>query len=168
MTRFLKTDKGLINVDQIAEIEVIARPILREGVFDLRPREARAVLKEGGPPRALVANVDEIELALLPVVAAHPGYTHLLYFPAEKDGDPPLIERAPIVAWRISGNTVIPVTPEDDDGVAHPNCIGIGILQPDGRVAIPGEPLALDEDAWLRSMARRVESYRRHKIRVAE
>ena len=68
-----------------------------------------AVFRDGDVSTILTGDVDEIERALAPVVAAAPGYVRLHYEGEGDDG--PLIDRTPVVAWRITGNGAIPVSP---------------------------------------------------------
>jgi hypothetical protein len=93
-----------------------------------------AVLDDGGEHElAQFADVGAVEEALLPVVSAAPGYTWLVYFAH----DPPVVERFPVVAWRVDGAEASPVTFEDFAEAG--NIVGGGILVPDGRVICPRE-----------------------------
>jgi hypothetical protein len=105
MTRFLRTDDGeLINADRIERIV-----------------RSRATLIDGTGV-TLASDTDEIELALLPFVAAAPGYMHLRHY---DDGGGPWIERLPIVAWRIDADIARPV------GRSSARRAGRGAIRPD-------------------------------------
>jgi hypothetical protein len=69
--------------------------------------------------------------ALLPVVAATPGYTRLRYFTEWSEEGDPGVDRMPVVAWRIDEGVALLVTPNKDseDSV---NCVGSGVLLPGG------------------------------------
>jgi hypothetical protein len=110
-----------------------------------------AVMDDGGEHElAQFADVGEVEDALLPVVPAAPGYTWLVYFAH----DPPVVERFPVVAWRIDGVEASPVTFEDYAEAG--NIVGAGILVPDGRVICPREATFPSEAEWAEAMLRRV------------
>jgi hypothetical protein len=93
---------------------------------------SRATLRDG-TSLTLIDDLDEIEKALLPVVAAQPGYTLLTYYVEWAEDGGRGIDRMPVVAWRIDGVTALPVTPDSEEEKSS-NCIGSGVLMPDGRV----------------------------------
>lgn len=56
-----------------------------------------------------------------------------------------------MVAWRIDKDFAIPVAPDEDS--TEGNCIGSGVLLPDGRVVNPFMQTFADEAAWAAAMA---------------
>jgi hypothetical protein len=129
--------------------------------FGKPKRVILAVTDDGGEHElAQFADLSEVEEALLPVVPAAPGYTWLVYFAH----DPPVVERFPVVAWRIDGAEASPVTFE---GYAHAgNIVGAGILVPDGRVICPREATFASEAEWAEAMLRQA-SERSHALNAA-
>lgn len=143
MTRFLKTvDDKLVNVDRIVRIE--------EGGQAGSQWRSRATLDDG-TDAMLAGYIDEIERALLPVVAAAPGFTVLRYGELP-DGESPLIERLPIVAWRIDRGFALPVTPDDDDEDIY-SFVMSGVLTPEGQVIGQSGEIYDGEAAWLKHAA---------------
>jgi hypothetical protein len=140
LTRFLSTGVSLVNADRIDRIEVGEQHGERWG--------SSATLRDG-TSLPLIDDIDEIEKALLPVVAAAPGFTFLRYY-IDWDESGPGIERMPIVAWRIDGATALPVIP--DDASTEGNCIGSGVLLPDGQVVRLYVQTFANETAWRAAM----------------
>ena len=135
MTKFLQSESGMVNADQIVQI------MYRGGA-------ALATLRDGSYLK-LSDDMDEINKQLLPVVAAAPGYTLLQYY-AQEDGVEAIISRTSIVAWRIDRDIAIPVTPDDDDNAF--NRIGYGVLLPDGQVIYPYIGADDNEEGWRARM----------------
>jgi hypothetical protein len=150
MARFLRTSRGLINADRIEQITGAAGDPTRG--------RTRATLSDG-EILLLDDRFDEIEKALLPVVAAAPGYKALFYYATGCDDDEPWVKRVPVVAWRIDKDVALPVTP-DNDSIAS-NCTGWAVLMPDGRVVEPYMQTFPDEEAWRAEMAKDAEAQRK-------
>ncbi len=154
---FLRTfDGGMINAAVIERIEEDPRA-------KAIPR-AMAILTNGRSVK-LSDGVEAVEDAFLPVVAATPGYMRLRYhdnrYHEGDDEGGPLIERMPIVAWRISDLGAHPITPGDDLLVAS-NAVGSdGVLTPDGLVIMGhGDGWCQDEAAWREAKAEEAEAER--------
>jgi hypothetical protein len=159
VTKFLRTaDGGLINADRITRIEDEA------GATKAR-RRSRAIFSDGKAV-TLADDINEIENTLLPVVAAAPGHTLLRYYTEWTVDGGPGIERLAIVAWRVAENCALPVTPDVDEKSS--NCIGEGVLQPDGQVVRSYDATFADEVAWRAEMETRAESLRAKAERVAK
>jgi hypothetical protein len=146
MMKFLMTTAdGLVNVDQIVHIEPADKPGL-----------SRALLLDGSRVH-IVGALDEIrERQLLPIIPASPGYTKLTYYDQYNEDGSPGVERMPVVAWQIDESYALPVTP--DDPTIPANCIGSGVLMPDGQVVQPYEATYQDEAAWRAAMDRRAKA----------
>ena len=143
MTRFLRTSSGgLINAARIERIE-------QGEEREKRLLRSRAILWDGGS-LTLVDDVDKIEKALLPVIAAAPGFTFLRYYADWDESGGPGVERLPVAAWRIDGDVALPVIP--DDAMVSSNCIGSAVLMPDGQVVNPYVQTFANEAAWRVAM----------------
>ena len=151
MARFVRTNRGLINADRIEQIVGTSGDPTRG--------RTRATLSDG-ETLLLDDSFDAIERALLPVVAATPGYTVLSYYATGGDDDGPWVERRPVTAWRIDKDVTLPVTPDTDDEHAF-NCVGSGVLMPDGRVVQPYVGRFVDEENWRAAMAEEAEAQRK-------
>jgi hypothetical protein len=146
MTRFLRTeDDTLINADQISQIEQIEPD--DQGRCKATLIDGSVVWFSGG--------LDRIERQLCHTVAAPPGYTALRYVESS-DGSEPFVIRSPVVAWRITGDTALPVVP-DREGVVNLDITKISILTPDGRVFQWGVQSSPNEENWRAEMDRRSE-----------
>jgi len=75
--------------------------------------------------------IDRIIIKGQPVVQAQPGYTLLGYW-SQPAGEEPFIDEHPIVAWRITDDTPMPIIVEFDfEGMRGVH----GVLRPDGKIA---------------------------------
>ena len=73
-----------------------------------------------------------------------------LHYQGEGD-DGPLIDRAPVVAWRITGNGAVPVSPGEDVPWFND---AFGVLLPDGRIVDASVGASHDDEKdWLRTVA---------------
>ena len=99
MAKFLEADNGdLINADAIQWIR--------------RDDEERPIahFNDGRKPVMLMSGWSDVEMALMPIVAAAPGSMHLrVHRGAAK------VFRTPIVAWRIDDGVARPITLVDDN-----------------------------------------------------
>jgi hypothetical protein len=155
MTRFLRTDEGeLINAERIERIRDVTNPIRGLG-------RSRATLSDGISV-TLTYEIGEIEQALLPIVAAVPGYVHLRYYDGSVEEGGPVVVRMPVVAWRIAEDRALPVLTEErtEDSV----CIGEAVLQPDGQVVEPYEGRYPNEEVWRAEMEKRAAAARKPKL----
>jgi hypothetical protein len=138
MTRFLRTtDGGLINVDRIEWIKE-GEPVGPLG-------RSRATLSDGIGV-TLTCDIDFAERALLPVVAATPGYVHLRYYDDAEEREHDIQEtvvRMPTLAWRIAEDRALPVLATEL--MESSACFGEGVLLPDGQVVAPYEGRWRDE-----------------------
>ena len=75
----------------------------------------------------------------LPVITATPGYEVIEAFPDPEAPDGIAVDRTPIVAWRIDGQSALPVAPLDTPPDDKP-----AILTPSGAVIAP--------DQWFESL----------------
>jgi hypothetical protein len=107
-----------------------------------------AVFREGDVSATLTGDIDEVERALAPIVAAAPGYVRLHYYIEGDDGS--LIERTPVVTWRITGNGSVPVSPGEDVPWFSD---AVGMQLPDGRIDASVSAPHDDEKSWLRTVA---------------
>ena len=152
MTRFLRTaDGGLLNAARLDRID----PEKTTGKAGNVIWQARATLEDGG---CVTLSLDKavIETALLPVVGAGPGYVRLRYWDGEGEDGDGLVDRMPIVAWRIAEDVALPVTPDED----RDDALRSGVLLPDGRVVQPFMQTFPDEAAWRGEMDRQVKAQR--------
>ena len=153
MTRFLRTaDGGLVNADRIERLDP-EKTTGRVGNVIWRSRAAFVASCDV----TLAKDIGEISTALLPVVAAAPGYVRLRYFEAGGDDGGPWVDRMPVVAWRIAEDVALPVTPDED----RDDALRSGVLLPDGRVVQPFMQTFPDEGAWREEMARQVKGQRK-------
>src|ERR1700733_1493968 len=106
-----------------------------EAKGEWRDHAPHAVMRDGCVRELCGQSVEHVLERLRPVVKADPGYTLLLFWGCDGgETEEDFVSRAPIVAWRISGNNSEPVTPADhvfDDEQPY------AILYPDGRAAHP-------------------------------
>jgi hypothetical protein len=151
MAVFLKTGwNSLINADSIERIHEPA-----EEQADDHLTRATAVLKNGERVKLdPTLSVAEIEVMCLPVVPANPGFVLLNYWGSEADDS---VSRIPIVAWKISGDTALPVVPDE-----MPKKNGY-VLYPDGQVCDAFNTIIWEsEEKWLEEM-REQEAEKRRK-----
>ena len=144
MTRFLCAENDdLINADQIHRIEADGE------------RRSKATLINGATVR-LFGDLDQIRRLFCPVVAARPGYTALDYY--EDAHGEPVVARMPVIAWRLEGYFVTPVTPADNDMLSLNT--ESTILLPDGQIVQPGDQIFPNEESWREDMAKQAKSRR--------
>ena len=91
-------------------------------------------------------------MALLQLLT--PGFFRLRYFDFN-DGDPPVVERLPVVAWRISQYEAYPVVPGGEDNL--PSEAEEAVLLPDGQVVELTGEVSESEEEWRRTIKRRLE-----------
>jgi hypothetical protein len=118
-----------------------------------------AAMDDGGEHElAQFADVCEVEEALLPVVPAAPDYTCLLYFAH----DPPVVERFPVLAWRIDGAEASPVTFE---GYAEAgNIVGAGTSSRTGASSVRAKSRSQAKPNGQRRCCSRRASERSHAL----
>ncbi|MBK1736231.1 hypothetical protein CKO15_13355 [Halorhodospira abdelmalekii] len=99
----IDTSDGVIPADRI--------------IRTLRPRGCHTTMVEyqggDGQPAKTQASVPISLVDYLPVIPSTPGYEVVELFPDEDAIDGLGIERIPIVAWRIDGQSALPVIPLD-------------------------------------------------------
>jgi hypothetical protein len=100
------------------------------------------------PP--LTGDVDEVERALAPIVAAAPGYVRLHYYGEGMAMTGRSSIGPPVVAWRITGNGAVSVSPGEDDPWFND---AFGVQLPDGRIIDECGGPHDDEKSWLRVVA---------------
>ena len=69
-----------------------------------------------------------------------------------------------VVAWRIDRAVALPVTP--GEGFRSHNCLGEGVLAPDGSVSVPYDTTYPSEEAWMMAMGREAEKWREDKVKA--
>jgi len=149
MTSFLPTaGGGLINANQITRM--FDRDV-NKGVRD-KPHW-RAIAVVAGKEVEMMYSTSEILASTQPVVAAQPGYSVVAYYTDYAENGQPGVSRYLVVAWRIDGECVTPVTL--DDKFVAANCVGWGVLTPDGQVILPLAETYASEAEWLAAMEQR-------------
>jgi hypothetical protein len=103
-------------------------------------RDTLITLDDGGNVLLRGNHLDRIveEIGIIP---AEPGYRTVTHW-ADEEGDG--VHMHPIIAWRIEGGLVSPLTPDwgMNDG-------DFAILYPDGRVISPGDQWWPNVEEWL-------------------
>jgi hypothetical protein len=150
MTRFLRTeDHDLINVDQISRIEADGKDYCKGQLHD-------------GKTVRFFGEFDRIEELLCPVIAAPPSYMVLEYHDGANNCDDgePWVVRMPVLAWRITGDAVAPVTPDSEGGGRFGPASTSTILLPDGQVTQQDNTTWPNEESWREEMAKQAKSKR--------
>ena len=103
----------------------------------------RATMREG-PPVEFYDTCPEIANALLPVVAAQPGFEALTFCGMGTEEDPYFVSRAPIIGWRCHATCVDPIALDEEGDVGVVKC-------PDGQVMELACAVYPNEEAWFNS-----------------
>ncbi|MFP4147668.1 MAG: hypothetical protein ACLFSI_08150 [Halorhodospira sp.] len=116
-----------------------------ERVIRVRPPTAESFgsqleyAADGGQQATAQTPIPITPVDFLPVIAATPGYELLEPFDDPEAPEGIAVDRTPIVAWRIDGQSALPVTPLDAPPSDH-----TAILTPSGAVIAP--------DQWFESL----------------
>jgi hypothetical protein len=122
---FLRKDNFREYVNPTAIVELTHRE--SDGI-----RTTYALMRDGSTV-PLFGRLDEILLSCCPAVAAAPGFERLLgYYNDDDDADDQhWVRREPIVAWRITDDRPLPITPQMEGGE---NVMSEVIKYPGGRI----------------------------------
>jgi len=148
MATFLDTDmSGLINADCIERIYQSGKKNKYGKLVG-----ATAVLKDGSEVGLEFSwKIGVVRHKLLPVIPATPGFVLMKYECSKGDGE--YVIKSPIIAWRLHGDSVNPITPDQEETEDWYH-----ILFPDGQVYEQSGPLYKDEDDWLKVMREEMEN----------
>jgi hypothetical protein len=139
MPQFLETGIG----DRAINVADVERLFKKENNFGEDDAYART---RDGREHELFESVEDAVNSTLPVVKADPGYVLVAFQGVNANGEP-VVNRQPVVAWRIGARHAMPVTPEP----SNPDDPA-GVLYPDGRVITRWDGYYETEAEWLEEL----------------